>query len=250
MVLTFVTKTQRLKSILCRKPGHGESTGIRPFLLDLQGLPRYDKDAIDSSIEISLYKPMESDTDPFVNLEEFVKDVQVLQKVFNIPGMPVLAKDGLSGSKSDKATMLELVKKFNEVWDEEMFIAQYKDWYDLAKRQEELNVSTTSEDGKQQPSLSELAESIRETEIELSIAMASKDQLDMVRKRLEDLRNSKEKRHAVLASIVQDVGMRELDEVLVVSPPKDDATAEFPELSELGLFGDQLTSSGEVLPLG
>ncbi len=206
---------------------------------------------MDSSIEVSLYTPLGSDpSNPYVNLEEFVSDVQVLQKVLNIPGMPVLAEERLSGSKSDKAKMFELVKKFNEVWDEEMFLAQYKDWYDLVKRQQELNAGTVSEDGEQQPSLSDLAEAIRETEIELSIAMASKDQLAMVRKRLEDLRSSKAKRHAVLANIVQDVGMRELDEIIIVSPPEEDATAKFPELSELGLFGDQLTMSGEVLPLG
>jgi len=241
---------RRLKSILCRKPGHGESTGIRPFLLDLQGVPRNNKDAVDKSIEVYLYPPLKNSNNPYAHLEEFVGDVQVLQKVLNIPGMPVLAEERLSGSKSDKATMLDLVTKFNEVWDEEMFVAQYKDWYDLVKRQQELNAGTVSEDGEQQPSLSELAEAIRETEIELSIAMASKDQLDMVRKRLEDLRSSKAKRHAVLASIVQDVGMRELDEIIIVSPPEEDATAEFPKLSELGLFGDQLTMSGEVLPLG
>lgn len=203
---------------------------------------------MDSSIEIALFPSDPSN--PWFPLEDFVKDIQSLQKVLTIPGMPVLAEERLSGSKSDKATMLELVKKFNEVWDEEMFLAQYKDWYDLVQRQQELNAGTVNEDGEQQPSLSELAEAIRETEIELSIAMASKDQLDMVRKRLEDLRISKAKRHAVLASIVQDVGMRELDEMIVVSPPEDDATAEFPELSDLGLFGEQLTMSGEVLPLG
>lgn len=206
---------------------------------------------MDSSIDVCLYQPLEKNpSNPYVHLEEFVSDVQMLQKLLNMPGMPVLAEERLSGSKSDKATMLELVKKFNEVWDEEMFLAQYKDWYDLVKRQQELNDGTVSEDGEQQPSLSELAEAIRETEIELSIAMASKDQLDMVRKRLDDLRSSKAKRHAVLASIVQDVGMRELDEIIVVTPPAEDATAEFPKLSELGLFGDQLIMSGEVLPLG
>lgn len=206
---------------------------------------------MDSSIDVCLYQPLgKNPSNPYVHLEEFVSDVQMLQKLLNMPGMPVLAEERLSGSKSDKAKMLELVKKFNEVWDEEMFLAQFKDWYDLVKRQQKLNDGTVSEDGEQQPSLSELAEAIRETEIELSIAMASKDQLDMVRKRLDDLRSSKAKRHAVLASIVQDVGMRELDEIIVVTPPAEDATAEFPKLSELGLFGDQLTMSGEVLPLG
>lgn len=202
---------------------------------------------MDSSIEIPIFPPLGTDLS---NLEVFVQQVQLLQKVLNIPGMPVLAEERLSGSKSDKATMHELVKKFNEVWDEEMFVAQYKDWFDLVTRQQELNAGTVSEDGEQQPSLTELSEAIRETEIELSIAMASKDQLEMVRKRLEDLRSSKSKRHAVLASIVQDVAMRELNELIIVSPPEENAVAEFPELSELGLFGEQLTMSGEVLPLG
>ena len=60
-----------------------------------------------------------------------MQQVQLLRKVLNSPGMPILAEERLAGSKSDKATMHELVKKFNEVWDEEMFIAQYKDWFDL-----------------------------------------------------------------------------------------------------------------------
>merc|ERR1711862_932635 len=35
---------RRLGSILCRKPGPDESTGVRPLLLDLQGTSRHNRD--------------------------------------------------------------------------------------------------------------------------------------------------------------------------------------------------------------
>lgn len=47
-----------------------------------------------------------------------------------------------------------------------------------------------------------------------------------------------------------DIGYRELNDGIVVEPPSDDATVDFPRLSVPGLFGDQLTESGEVLPVG
>ena len=80
--------------------------------------------------------------------------------------------------------------------------------------------------------------------------MASKDQLERVRKRLEALRADKSARYKVLRHIVFDLGYRELNDVIVVQEPEEDATVTFPKLSELGVFGHQLKLSGEVLPVG
>ncbi|KAL3776708.1 hypothetical protein ACHAW5_005577 [Stephanodiscus triporus] len=146
-----------------------------------------------------------------------------------------------------------------EVWDEEMFEAQYMDWFDMVKRQQELNAGKgwavpEIVDGSAQDAapttLSELSKVIRDAEIELSIAMASKDQLERVHKRLEALRADKAARYKVLAQIVFDVGYRELNNGILVESPPDYATIEFPKLSVLGVFGEQLTLSGEVLPVG
>jgi hypothetical protein len=240
---------RRLKSILRRKPDlDDESTGIRPLLLDLQGVPRHKQDGIDSSIEMPFFPPhalqplqllpenVPPDDQQWVHLEQFLSGVRRLLQLLNLPNIPFLV-----GSKGDKNTLLDLIEQCNEVWDEAMFCAQYKDWFDMVKRQQELNTGGV---------LSELSETIREAEIELSIAMASKDQLERVRKRLEALRADKSARYKVLRHIVFDLGYRELNDVIVVQEPEEDATVTFPKLSELGVFGHQLKLSGEVLPVG
>jgi len=261
---------RRLKSILRRKPDVDESTGIRPLLLDLQGVPRHKQDPIDSSIDMPFYPPLNSkpslferftsekpgeNNDQWFHLEQFLSEVGKLLELLTIPNIPFLVEERMAGKKGDKNTLLDLIEQCKEMWDEEMFRAQYKDWFDMVKRQQELNAGGAdfSMDNNTQgspTSLSELSEIIREVEIELSIAMASKDQLERVHKRLEALRADKLARYKVLAQIVFDVGYRELNDGIVVEPPADDSTVEFPKLSVLGVFGDQLTLSGEVLPVG
>jgi hypothetical protein len=182
-----------------------------------------------------------------------------LLELLTIPNIPFLIEERLAGSKGEKSAILDLVEQCKEVWDEEMFEAQYMDWFDMVKRQQELNagkgwdVPKTVDRNVQDAaptSLSELSRVIREAEIELSIAMASKDQLERVHKRLEALRADKAARYKVLAQIVFDVGYRELNDGILVESPPDDATINFPKLSLLGVFGEQLTLSGDVLPVG
>ncbi|KAL9189197.1 hypothetical protein ACHAXT_011687 [Thalassiosira profunda] len=232
---------RRLASILRRKPDDiEESTGIRPLLLDLQGVPRHQRDPIDSSIEMPFYpaerKP--SASDDWFHLEQFLSAVRTLLELVDLDNTPFLVEDRTG---SNPHILQDLAAQCREEWDEELFRAQFQDWFDLVKRQQGLN-----EDGE----MTELSEALREAEIELSVAMASKDQLERVRKRLEALRADKEARYKVLRHIVFDLGYRELNDVIVVEPPADDATVEFPRLSVPGVFGDQLTMSGERLPVG
>ena len=195
-------------------------------MLDLQGVPRHRQDPIDELVEMPFY-PTSSisnmsarvvakdvdDSDEYIYLELFFMEVEKLLKLLSIPNMPLLVEERLSGSnKGDKNTLLDLVEQCNEVWDEDMFRAYFKDWFDMVKRQQELNagqvavwqngVTTPDVESQEETtitSLSELAETIREAEIELSIAMASKDQLERVHKRLEALRADKTARCKVLA---------------------------------------------------
>lgn len=190
---------RRLKSILRRKPDVDESTGIRPLLLDLQGVPRHKQDLIDSSIDMPFYPPLNSkpslfgrftsenpreNNDQWFHLEQFLSEVRKLLELASIPNIPFLVEERMAGKKGDKNTLLDLIEQCKEMWDEEMFRAQYKDWFDMVKRQQELNAGgadfrTDNSSTQESPtSLSELSEIIREVEIELSIAMASKDQLD------------------------------------------------------------------------
>lgn len=226
---------RRLKSILRRKPDVDESTGIRPLLLDLQGVPRHGQDHIDSSIEMPFYPPADSklslferfttseksgenEQDEWFHLEKFLAEVGKLLQLLSIPNIPFLVEERMAGKRGDKNTLLDLIAQCTEMWDEEMFKAQYKDWFDMVKRQQELNAGGAEfksaafkrGDGTYTigTSLPDLSKEIREVEIELSIAMASKDQLERVHKRLEALRADKEARYRVLAQIVLDVGDR------------------------------------------
>ncbi len=250
---------QRLKSILRRKPEPDESLGIRPLLIDLQGVPRHNRDQLDSSIEIPLAPPMsQTHEHEWFHLDQFISEVGKLLDLLPIPNSPFIVDDRIHGTKGDKSTLHDLIEQCKEVWDDEMFCALYKDWFDMVKRQQELNAGThdarsiTNERFHHETptSLTELSEIVREAEIELSIAMASKDQLERVYTRIEALRADKAARYKVLAQIVFDVGYRELNKGILVQDPSDYEPIIYPQLSLMGVFGDQLILSGEFLPMG
>lgn len=251
----FISPLQRLKSILRRKPECDESLGIRPLLLDLQGVPRHIKDPMDSSIDIPFYPPssrtLSHSDDEWFHLDQFVSEVGKLLDLITIPNTPFIIDERIPGSN----ILRDLIEQCKESWDQELFSARYKDWCDMVKLQHELNAGRNDDRSQQHdetPStLSELSDIVREAEIELSIAMASRDQLERVNTRIEALRKDKAARYKVLAQIVFDVGYRELNHGILVeeSPPEDD-TVLYPHLSVPGVFGDQLTLSGECLPIG
>lgn len=249
---------QCLKSILCRKPGPDESSGIRPLLLDLQGVPRKNDDLMDLSVEVPFYQPppkpnlslfclsalindssQSNKVDQWYYLEQFIQRVEALLKLVAQPDAPFLIADNRGVGRWQ-----ELVENCIEVWDSELFRAQYQDWFDMVTRQRELNTGTDAS------SLSQISDNIREAEIELSIAMASKSQLELVRQRLQALTVDKTARYFVLAQIVNDVALRELNENIIVLPMPRDMSSDFPELSALGVFGKQMILSKEVLPIG
>ena len=248
-----------LKSILCRKPGPDESSGIRPLLLDLQGVPRKADDSMDLSMDVPFCQPPpkatsshlnfasllngsskdEGTSDPWYYLEQFIRQVEILLKLIDQPDTPFLISEDRSSARWQ-----ELVDNCVEVWDSDLFRAQYQDWFDMVTRQKDLN---SASDGS---SLSELSESIREAEIELSIAMASRDQLELVRQRLEALVADKNAKYQIMAQIVNDVALRELNENIVVLPTSAGMSTDFPKLSAPGVFGNQMLLSAEVLPIG
>lgn len=211
---------------------------------------------MDSSIEMPFYPPTSkpSSDDEWFYLEQFLSEVGRLLELLSLPSLPFLVEERMAGSKGDKNTLLDLIAQCKEVWDEDMFRAQYQDWFDMVKRQQGLNAGGANPDttSTEDPllTLHELSETIREAEIELSIAMASKDQLERVHKRLEALCADKAAKYRVLRHIVFDLGYRELNDGILIEPPSDDATVVYPKLLEPGLFGDQLIISGEILPLG
>jgi len=254
---------RRLDSILCRKPDSDESVGIRPLLLDLQGTPRHKRDPLDSSLEMpfyprtrtadkkTLFGHFSSDTtaegkDKWFVLEKFLAEVEKLMKLIAMPDTPFLVKERGAGSRSN---FVEMVSQLEDIWDSETFRAQYQDWYDMVERQAEL----VGGDSDNEISLVEHAELIRLTEIELSVAMANKEQLKIVDTSLRGLGKDLTARYGVMRKIVYDLTCRELNQgINVIAPVLDHIyqDIEIPELSLKGVFGDQLETVGETLPVG
>lgn len=209
-------------------------------------------------MEIPFYPPLSRIDHKWFHLDQFISEVDKLLHLLKIPNTPFVVKERIPGIKGEKTTLHDLIEQCTKVWDEELFSAWYKDWFDMVTRQQELNAgandtrSTVDErlHHEEPTSLSELSEIVREAEIELSIATASKDQLERVYARINALHADKAARYKVLTQIVFDVGYRELSRCILVDSPPDDEVIEYPQLSVPGVFGDQLTLSGEFLPIG
>ena len=195
-------------------------------------------------MEVSFYKNpctrklVSAPAEKWYYLEQFIQQVETLLNLIAQPNTPFLIGEDMGTRRWQ-----ELVQN-TEVWDSDLFRAQYQDWFDMVTRQRELN---NANDGS---SLSQISESLRAAEIELSIAMASAPQLELVRQRLEALIVDKNTRYLVLAQIINDVSLRELNENIVVLPTTEDMSTDFPKLpGALGLFGTQMLASEEVLPI-
>lgn len=229
---------RRLRSILCRKAGSETSTGIRPLLLDIQGVAR------DDTLALSQQEPFgahSSGTKYDATLQRLKRMLSLLRCLNTL----CKTKGGFQTETGKKELDVPpTVLKACSVLDVEIFEAQFKDWHAMVQRQRELS---TGEDG---PLFAELSEEIRIAEIEVSIAIAAQPALEMVRQRLDMLEKDRMKRFQVLKDIAGEVCLREMYMNLVLAPPAKDAVLELPEISSLGVFGLQLQIAGVPLPLG
>uniref|UniRef100_A0A7S4J1B4 Uncharacterized protein n=1 Tax=Odontella aurita TaxID=265563 RepID=A0A7S4J1B4_9STRA len=229
---------RRLRSILCRKAGYETSTGIRPLLLDIQGVAR------DDTLSLSQEEPFgtcTSGTEYDATLQRLKLMLLLLQCLNSL----CKTKGGFQTETGKKELDVPpAVLKACCLLDVEMFEAQFKDWHAMVQRQRDLSLS------KDGPLFAELSEEIRIAEIEVSIAIAAQPALEMVRQRLDMLEKDRMKRFEVLKDIAGEVCIREMYMNLVLSPPEKDAVLELPEISTLGVFGLQLEIAGEPLSLG
>lgn len=220
---------RRLKGLLCRKTSNDMSSGIRPLLLDLQGVPRDE--------EQSRYPSAAIGKDGSViekELDRFVDQLQLLATLCETRG----------AFRLEKRTELDLpsssVQGCTDL-DDELFRCQMQDWCAMAQRQKELTLIMDFE---------ELAENIRRAEMEISFAVASEQSLEKVRQRLELITTDREKRLQVLQEMVQEVCLREMNlHVQVIAPDRLKLLVLQPT-SASGIFGLPLTIAGEALPIG
>jgi hypothetical protein len=217
---------QRLKCCLCRKAGPETSQGIRPILLDLQGLPRDEEgpkqrpgSTSDESVEERIHSLVE----------------QLLQLRVVCQTRQALINDRKGDFFDVPSTIVKLCAKL----DAELWEAQCLDWFDMVKRQRELAKD-----------FNVLSERIRKAEMEASIKAASPESLVLVKERLERLSQDRELRFEVLKDMAEDVCLREMNWKIVLTEPSKDGVLSLPTTSCAGLVGRAMQLAGEPLPIG
>ena len=225
---------RRLKSILCRKAGPDSSTGIRPLLLDLQGIPR-DEERYDKSV-VPSYFVTEKDFDR--RLDTFIHQLQALRKFCCYTKRHCFFR-------TDKKVELEIpssIVRGCDTFDDELFRCRCVDWFNMIKRQHEIV--------QQNNNLDEIAELIRNAEIQLSLAAATNQSLDVVRLRLETLESDREKRYTIMKEILEGSCLREMNLRVNITKPTMEKTLALQPTTAPGVFGRALLLEDETLPLG
>lgn len=211
--------------MLCRKVGPDTSSGIRPLLLDLQGVPR----------DESLDRPqiVQNDRDAMMaRLTTLVAELKLLGTLCKTRGAFVTDK---RGDIDVPSTIAKACSQF----DDELFVAQCEDWYDMVREQHAL----VAEFG-------DISEAIRLAEIEKGISMANEANLGALRQRLELIAADRRKRYEVLRETVEEVCRREMNWHVKLLPPEKDLVLTLPDTSVLGVYGPALLAAGEALPIG
>lgn len=233
-----------MKFLLCRKAGIETSTGIRPLLLDLQGVPREESLL---PTEVDPFGPGQGEDDEeedtMYRLEQLIEHLQCLARLCkNRNGFQHDAKKG------EVEIPASITRACNDL-DVELFQAQFEDWYAMVRQQRTLSDSSVpdNDSGGEIPFV-KLSERLRRAEIEVSIAAAKESALGMVRQRLESKENDREKRFDVLKEMVEDVCRREMNLHINLTPPDKHMALYLPETSATGLFALPLQLAGEPLP--
>lgn len=212
--------------MLCRKAGPETSSGIRPLLLDLQGVPR------DESLDRS--QALKSDKDAMLaRLNALVDELKLLGTLCKTRG--AFVNDSKRGDIDVPATITKACGQF----DAELFVAQCEDWYDMVREQHALVAN-----------FQDLPEQIRRAEIEKGVSVANDTNLGALRQRLELIAADRRKRYEVLRETVEEVCRREMNWHVKLLPPEKDYVLTLPDTSVLGVYGPALLAAGEILPIG
>ena len=266
---------------MCRKGGSSEtSQGIRPILLDLQGVPRDDEAQFCD--ESSISKVLEAIRNDSINTESArgvddnvlsVED-RLDELVRQLKQLSSLCKTRNAFMKTDRKMDAELpssiVKGCNEFFDEDLFRCQILDWCYMVKRQQQKmqpQIVGDENDGRENKDeedsmrvpLHKLAEQIRRAEMEMSIAAAPDKSLEVVKQRLEMIATDRQKRFDVMKELIEEICVREMNLYINLLAPDDDnininsrkqlQTLELAETSAIGFLGMPLEMAGEPLPV-
>lgn len=222
---------QRLKTCLCKKGGTGTSTGIRPILLDIQGLPRDDQ---------PLHQRQRRD-----RLDDFLWYLECVSALVKRKNAFVVYKP--NPKNSNNASPLQdlhvdfnttIVKGCTEDLDVELLKCQLLDWFSMVDRQHELMRGNAS-----------LPDQIRNAEMGVSLAGAPEASLNRVKEKLQGMQSDCTLRLEVLKELLEDVCLREMNLYVSVSGPPRQSLV-LPPTDALGFLGIPLFKAGEPLPVG
>jgi hypothetical protein len=260
---------RRLRGLLLNRTtlsGPEVSMGIRPLLLDLQGVPRDDEigaevfysarasgDDDEAADDAQAVPAVEARVARFVQELKTLRALCQVKNSFKMETHPLNAIGGSGGGGknrnlppgNDVDIPSHLVRGCTS-FDEELFTCQFLDWYDVVRLQNEL-IAEGSVD------FEELADRIRTSEMEVGIANASEQSLEMVKQRLQLLFADRDKRFDVLVETLEELCLREMNlHVAVTSPEEYETLALKSSTSPMakGVFADALLAAGERLHLG
>ena len=230
----------RLRGLLYRKA----SAGIRPLLLDLQGVAR-DEEAVLGNNNKNHHRPTATaglDTEAAaMRVQELLNDLQTLGALCETRNAFWIEQESSHNKKIEFLDIPSSIVRGCTDLDTELFTCQFTDWCNMVVRQNELTRTKDFEG---------LAEKLRRAEMQMSLAVASHNQLEVVRQRLEALSVDREKRFQVAKAMLEEVCLREMNLHVSVSAPDRDKILFLPETSALGVFGKALQLAGEPLPIG
>ena len=246
-VFAIDARLRSLKSLSCRKVGPDTATGIRPLLLDLQGIPR-DEDVDNHESDLVEGDHAEMDVGMRHRLENLIQDLETLGRLCEtnnafLSGVSGQSKTGSGGgSGGDVDIPSSIVRGCAEEFDAGLFSCYYEDWYAMIRRQHELV--------RQNNNLEALAEDLRRAEMSLSLAAAPPQSLQVIKERVEMITTDRNKRLEVLKEMIEEVCLREMNLQVVVTGPKLFQSLSLPMTSARGVFGLPLELAGEKLPIG
>lgn len=234
---------QRLKCILCRKAVAETSTGIRPVLLDLQGVQR------DDGIDISGTSKTTEE-----RIDEFLWQLHCIASLLKTPKNAFATikntsthnashhhhHHGHNESSNNTVEFSALVTKgCTETFDGELLKCQLLDWMDMVQRQHVLQGENEG-----------LPDKIRQAEMAMSIAGASEQSLQKVREKLEKMQTDRQQRLEVLQELLEDLCLREMNLHIDLEGPEPTKSLILKETPAVGFLGIPLQLAGEPLPIG
>jgi len=237
---------KRLAKLLCQKAVNklSKSFGIRPLLLDLQGHRRNAH-----SFEVYPFGQINSDDKINECMNSFFVQLERIHELSKSKqGGFYLTQGSIPSSQYNSAV------RACANFDYALFREHYIQWYTFCSRERYISMNKHNklfDENGHQPCLKDISETMRQLEIELSVAQLSPKLLTLTRQRLEQIQKDKIRRFQVLQEMVKEVCLREMDLDLKLEPLECSSTLELPSIkTSHGIFGPALLVAGEPLPIG